>query len=157
MGNKIKFKLLREQQLLLHSINFPFFDRIISISGTEDLAPEDLELISNQRTVVCATLCAAKGRFSTLSEFNGDKSGTNRLNTLDPAFTDPQYNDYNGQKRKKTRRKFSTVDNPELNDIYGPGKLSNSNKRIRRDDMDVDIDYENQNPNPDIPLEILQK
>lgn len=127
--NRTLLIVLKEQQSILHSINFPFFDKILSVSTLGELeGPQlaaEIDAIMKQKRIVTAAL--------SLRLKPKSASGLSRTPTSD------------GKKRKKTRRKLTSDDSPmpldsaenspsgDVESAGRPESARNSHKRSRPD------------------------
>lgn len=113
LSNKVRFELLRDQEQVLHAINFPYFDNIPnSVLTPGALIEPDIDTLFCQRAVVCAAL-ALRIQPPPAPGSSSYHRGGLRITSADSSPDGGV--DENGDKRRKrkTRMRFSDADGPD--------------------------------------------
>jgi hypothetical protein len=112
LSNKVRFELLREQEQMLHSINFPYFDSIPNSVLTPGAPIEpDIDTLFCQRAVVCAAL-AIRIQPPPAAGSSAYHRGGLRITSAENSPDGGVDEGADKRRKRKTRMRFSDVDAP---------------------------------------------
>ena len=117
--NYIQTSLLREQQQILCSIQFPYFSETLrSNDQLKKSTNTNLSDVHRQRTAVCGALSA---RLKSTAQ--------------SAVFSDRENREIDTSKKRKTRRKFSGAELEGAPGYYGSTVVDQSKKKFKTDDI----------------------